>query len=505
MERGLKQYLVDHSDDADAHFLLARTVNRRGKTRDAETLLARCLDLAPDYIAARFQRARLLMRRHEFGQALLETDKLLAGDKGNPLFRQLKADVLRTVGGDDEARAIYEQLAEENRTQAECWISYGDSLRAAGLRDECIAAYRRSLACRPTFGLAWWSLANLKTYRFDGSDIESMKGVLNRHDIAAEDRINVMFSLGKAYEDLCVFAESFAWYSKANAARRLAIEHDWDTIAQRLAADRSMFTREFLENRSGAGAQAPDPIFILGRPRSGSTLIEQILSTHSAIEGTAELPYIADFAIRLEEEHGTDLPGVLLRLDPSTLTALGQEYLERVQIHRKTARPFFIDKAPANYHQIGLILLMLPNAKIIDARRHPAACSFSMFKHNYIETNLRLAELGRVYCDYVALMAHFDRVAPGRVHRVIYENVVANPEAEVRKLLDYLGLPFEERCLNFHETKRTVRTPSSEQVRRPISGEAVDHWRKFEPWLSPLVESLGPVLKEYPAVPETLR
>lgn len=501
VEQSLKEYLARHPDDADALFLAGRAANQLGKLRDAESWLASCLGTAPDFVAARFRYAKVLMHLHRYGQSLVEAERLLGQDASNPLFRQLLSDLLRAVGKDEAALPIYRQLAMQNPGEVGSWVRYGDVLRATGHPEECVAAYRHALTTRPASGIAWWSLANLKTFRFSEADTALLQDLLKKTDLAAEDRVNLMFSLGKALEDSREYEQSFAWYARANAVRRLGVNHDWDRISARLAGDMALLTPEFLETRKNSGCRTIGPIFILGRPRSGSTLIEQILATHSAIEATAELPYLADIAARLEEEHGTDLARVLAKLDPASLARLGEEYLERVQIHRRTNRPFFIDKAPANYHQVGLILLILPNAKIIDARRHPAACCFSMFKHNYVDSNLRLAELGRVYRDYVALMAHFDRVAPGRIHRVIYENLVAGPEAQVRQLFGYLGLPFEEACLKFHETKRTVRTPSSEQVRRPISGEAVEHWHNFEPWLSPLTVSLGPVLSDYPGVP----
>jgi hypothetical protein len=319
----------------------------------------------------------------------------------------------------------------------------------------------------------------------------------------------MQFALAKAFEDLGAYDRSFEQYAKANAATRLRIEYDPNTLSSGVAANKALFTSEFLRSRGGVGCKMRDPIFILGRPRSGSTLVEQILSSHSAIEGTAELPYITLLASRLEQResttYGTDYLKVLAGMEPAALTALGEEYIVDTRVHRKLDRPFFIDKKPGNFAHIGLIHLILPNAKIIDARRHPAASCLSMFKHYSSKGRIRLAELGRFYRDYVELMAHFDRVLPGRIHRVIYEDMIADPEAEVRRLLDYLDLPFEESCLRFYETKRTVLTPSSEQVRRPITGEAVDYWRNFEPWLGTLITSLGSVFTEYPSVPEELR
>lgn len=505
----LREYLDRRPDDADAVFLAARLAVQQDRRYDAVSLLARCMRLAPDFRAARFEYAKLLLRLHRHDAALAEISRLLETDADNPLFLQMKAGVLEAVGEEGLSLAIRQRLAEENPGRADCWVRLGDALRAMGHRDKGVAAYRHAIARRPTFGLAWWSLANMKNLRFADDDISAMRGLLERGDLDAEDRINLTFALGKAYEDMQAFAKSFEQYAKGNAARRLRVDYDWNDIDSEVAAQKALYTGEFLERRRGAGALAPDPVFILGRPRSGSTLVEQILSSHSAVEGTAELTYIADGVWQLLAgecaRRGIGYPQILAELPPAALTAMGEEYLERSRLHRKLGRPFFIDKAPANYHHAGLILLILPNAKIIDARRNPAACCFSMFKHNYSDTNLRLGELGHVYRNYVELMTHFDRVMPGRIHRVIHEELVADPEAEIHRLLDYVGLPFEEKCLRFHETERTIRTPSSEQVRRPISGEAVAHWRHFEPWLRPLLDSLGSVLTEYPRVPDELR
>ena len=508
-DTALAEHFAKHPDDADAFMLKAQAVARRGNPAEAASLLARCLELAPDFTVARFDYAKLLVRLSRFSAALREVDRLLLGDSINPLFRRLKAGILAATGEDEQSLAIWEQLVAESSCRAESWLMVGHALRAMGFQERSIAAYRRAIALRPSYGAAYWSLANMKTLRFSDADIGAMQEQLRRSDIATEDRTNLLFSLGKAYEDLRAYDRSFEQYAKANATMRLRIDYDWDDITSRVAGTKALFTPAFLRSRSDAGCKAPDPIFVLGRPRSGSTLIEQILSSHSAIEGTAELPYMAALARRLEEcecpATGTDYPGVLGKLEPSILTAFGEAYLEDTRAHRKLGRPFFIDKSPNNYFHVGMIHLILPNAKIIDARRHPVACCLSMFKQNFSNTNLRLNELGRVYRDYVELMAHFDHVLPGRIYRVIYEDMVGNPETEVRKLLQYLGLPFEERCLRFYETERTVRTPSSEQVRRPISGEAVDHWRHYEPWLGSLMTSLGSVLTAYPGVPEELR
>lgn len=480
---------------------------RRNSDREAAASFARCLAGAPDFAYARLCRARLLLRMHDYVEALDEIERLLLADIRNPLFRQIKASVLGALGEDVEALSIWQQLAQEYPDHAETWICCGDSLRAIGRQTESLAAYRTAIGHRPSYGLAWWSLANMKTVRFSADDIVQMQCALAGTEADANDRANLLFALGKAHEDQRAWEKAFSYYAKGNAARRLRTDYDWEDMTRELAAQKSVFARAFFQERRDAGCKSRDPIFILGRPRAGSTLLEQILSSHPDVEGTAELPYIADFAFELTRRSraaGSDYPQIIAQLDPVELLSMGEAYMERARIHRKLGRPLFVDKSPANYHQIGLILLILPNARIIDARRNPAACCFSMFKHNYTDTNLRLSELGRVYRDYVSLMAHFDRVAPGRIHRVIYERMIADPGREIRRLLDYLGLGFDEKCLRFHETERAVRTPSSEQVRRPISADAVEHWRNFEPWLSPLVASLGSVLTAYPDVPDDL-
>jgi tetratricopeptide (TPR) repeat protein len=508
-ETGLTDYLVRRPDDVDAIHLLALTVARQGRRNEAAALLARCVDLAPEFAAARFNYAKLLLQMDRYVAALHEVDRLLADDGTNPLFRQAKANILGFMGDTEQELAICEQLAAENPDRPESQVAYGHALRSMGLRDKSVAAYRRAIACNPSFGLAWWGMANMKTVRFTDADIALMLDQLKRPDVAPDDRMQIQIALGKAYEDQRAYQRSFEHYAKANAAMRLRFEYDADRTASRVAANKALFTADFLKSRSEAGCKASDPIFVLGQPRSGSTLIEQILSSHSAIEGTAELPYIPSLVLRLEEcecrDLQTDYPGVLGKLPPSLLTALGEDYMRDTAVHRKLGRPFFIDKKPANYHHIGLIHLILPNAKIIDARRNPAACSLSIFKQYYSRTRPRLGEIGRAYRDYVELLAHFDRVMPGRVHRIIYEELVADPEAEVRRLLAYLGLPFEESCLRFYETERAILTPSSEQVRRPITGEAVDYWRNYEPWLGPLIQSLGTVMTAYPDVPDELR
>lgn len=508
VEEELTHYLHRHPGEPDAVFLMAQAISRRGRIREAVSLLAQSLENAPSFAAARYLLAKLLIRLNRYEAAHAQVTLLLADDPHNAQLRQMKAAILGATGDDEHAVEVWRDLIEEFSERADLWIGRGDALRAVGRQTESLAAYRKAISCRPSFGLAWWCLANMKTVRLDDADIAQMRSELDGTRAGPEDRANILFALGKAYEDRGDFARAFEHYAKGNAARRLRTDYDWNDIVREPAAQKALFTAEFLKSRSGAGIRAADAIFILGRPRSGSTLIEQILSSHSAIEGTAELPYVADLAFDLDERNPgrteTGYPGVLARLDPAEFATMGGSYMEKSRVHRRLGRQHFIDKAPANYHHVGLIALMLPNAKIIDARRNPAACCFSMFKHNYVETNLRLAELALVWRNYAELMAHFDRVLPGRVHRIFYEELVADPRAEIERLLAYLELPFEEDCLRFYQTRRAVRSPSSEQVRRPISTEAVEHWHNFDPWLKPLLDGLGPALSRYPRVPNEL-
>jgi tetratricopeptide (TPR) repeat protein len=508
-EHELRQYLARNARDPEALAFLAHSLGQRGRRKEAAAFLARALELAPDFVAARFNHADLLFSLNRFDAALAEANRLLAGDKRNPLFRQFKAKVLDSLGETSQALAIMEALAQENSLRADSWITYGHALRAAGEQKKAITAYRTAIGLKPTAGLAYGNLANLKTFRFSDEEIGDMEVVLKRADLPPDDRINLQFALAKAHEDRGDYARAYEFYAKGNAAVRLRFNYDPEALTAGIRRTKATFGREFMEARDGAGCQAPDPIFIVGRQRSGSTLIEQILASHSAIEGTAELPYIADIAGEIADVEGP-AGGAhyfenLAKLSSETLTWFGERYLERARLHRKTARPFFIDKNPGNHFHVGLIALILPNARIIDARRNPAAVCWSQFTHHFTMTNLRLTEFARAWTDYAALMAHFDAVLPGKIHRVIYENLVSDTEGEVRRLLDHLGLPFEENCLRFYETERAVMTPSSEQVRRPITREALDHWRHFEPWLGPMLNTLGDAFTCYPELPATLR
>ncbi|HZX70856.1 MAG TPA: sulfotransferase [Rhodanobacter sp.] len=505
----LREHLKQAPTDVAAIRMFAEVAARVGRNEDALNLLARCLELAPGFHAARQNYALVLHRSNRPGEALAEIERLLAIDPQHPGYRNIKAVVLCRTGDYEPAIAIYADLLQRYPGNPKVWMSYGHALKTAGHGERAVAAYRRSLELQPSFGEVWWSLANLKTFRFSAADLALMNEQLARVDLADEDRLHLEFAIGKAQEDAGEYAVSFRHYAQGNAIRHNQLHYSADDTHARVEHIRQQYTAEFFAARAGLGSSARDPIFIVGLPRSGSTLIEQILSSHSQVEGTMELPEVTSITRMLRAQGDADsaMPyhKALAGLDADALRELGERYLAHTRIQRKTAAPLFIDKMPNNFMHLGLIQLMLPNATIIDARRHPLACGFSIFKQHFARGqgfSYSLDDIGRYYRDYVALMAHFDEVLPGRVHRVIYERMVEDTETEVRRLLDHCGLPFEASCLRFFENARPVRTASSEQVRQPIYREGVDHWRHYAPWLEPLQASLGPVLESYPVAPE---
>lgn len=505
----LRAHLKQAPTDVAAIRMLAEVAARLGRDEDADVLLARCLELAPGFHAARQNHALVLNRCNRHAEALAQIERLLEIEPGNPGYRNLKAVILCRIGDYAPAIGIYDTLLAEHPRHAKIWMSYGHALKTAGRQDDAIAAYRSSIALNPEFGDAYWSLANLKTFRFSAAELQAMRGQLARDDLNAEHRQHFEFAIGKALEDAGEYAGSFQHYQRGNALRRQDVPYSADDTSARVERAKQVYTREFFAQRAGSGSTAADPIFIVGLPRAGSTLIEQILSSHSAVEGTMELPELIALTRTLRRQvdrmqvdgmQAKTYHDVLSALDADQLRELGERYLERTRIHRKSGARLFIDKMPNNFAHIGLIQLALPNAKIIDARRHPLACCFSGFKQHFASGQAftyDLQDLGRYYRDYVALMAHFDDVLPGRIHRIIYENMVADTETEVRRLLAYCGLPFEEPCLRFFENTRAVRTASSEQVRQPIYREGIDHWRHYDPWLGPLKTALGPVLESW--------
>lgn len=506
-ERILKPYLARHPTDVAAIRMLAELAGRLGRNVDAENLLRRAVDLSPSFAPARFNLATVLHRQSRAVEALDELDRLLAEEPDNPAYLNLKGAVLSRIGDHDEAIAQFEGVLRHRPNNATIWMSYGHALKTVGRQPDSIAAYRRSIDLRSGLGEAWWSLANLKTVRFVEDDIGRMEQALEDGGISEEDRFHLHFALGKALEDAGQWERSFGHYAEGNRLRRVRIDYSADETHDQVVRAQALFTPAFFAERAGQGADAADPIFVLGMPRSGSTLVEQILASHPLVEGTRELPDIMAIAQRLSgrklRSDPSLYPEALASLGADELRALGEEYLERARVHRKTDRPFFVDKMPNNWAHAGLIHLILPNAKIIDTRRHPLGCCFSNFKQHFARGqtfSYSLEDIGRYYADYVAAMAHIDAVLPGRVHRVLHEDMVADTETQVRRLLDHLGLPFDPACLRFWETERAVQTASSEQVRRPIFREGLDQWQHFDPWLGPLKAVLGGLDAHYPAL-----
>jgi len=504
----LRAHLKQYPTDVAAIRMFAELAARLGRLADAENLLARCLELAPGFTAARHNYAVVLHRQAKSVDALREVERLLGGDRRNPGYRSLQAAALARLGEYERSIATYAGLLADYPGQPKLWMSQGHALKTAGRQAESIEAYRRSIELEPSLGEAYWSLANLKTYRFAPAEIEAMRTQLARTGLGAEDRLHLHFALGKATEDAGDHAAAFAHYAEGNRLRRATLAYDADETTALVRRAQALFTPDFFASRRGSGAPAPDPIFVVGLPRSGSTLVEQILASHPAVEGTMELPdllgLVRELSGRTRRSEPSKYPDALAELGPEALRALGERYLAQTRIQRKTDKPFFIDKMPNNWAHVGLIQLILPNARIVDTRRHPLSCCFSAFKQHFARGQgftYSLEDVGRYYRDYAALMTHFDSVLPGRVHRVIYERMVEDTEAEIRRLLAHCGLEYDERCLHFYENDRAVRTASSEQVRSPIFRDAVDHWRHYEPWLGPLRQALGPALDGYPDAP----
>jgi tetratricopeptide (TPR) repeat protein len=507
-ENILNQALAINPTDVVTVRMLGEFHLRMGRLREAEATIRRAVDLAPGCIPTRNLYCVALNQLMDWKGSNEQLQILLEQQPGNPRLQAMLAANLIMLGERDEALRIFDKVRTEVGTDKEFWLNYGHAGRAVGRDNQVIVdAYRKGLELDPGFGAAWWALADLKTYRFSPAEIEMMREQLKREDLADGQRSHLEFALGKALEDEGAYAESFEHYSNANARRRPYVPYNADSVHADIARAKSVFTPAFFSARKGRGCLAPDPIFIVGMPRAGSTLVEQILASHSQVEGTMELPDLGDMVGRLIRQNpDKPFPDLLLDFDDAALRKLGEDYLERTRYQRKLGRPFFTDKAGNNFVYVGLIHIILPNAKIIDARRHPLACGFSCYKQAFAPGALHLSydqtDVGRYYRDYADVMRHYDKVLPGRVHRIFHESLLENPDAEIRRLLQYCGLPFEEQCLRFHETERTVRTSSSQQVRQPIQKKKVEIWQHYEAYLQPMKDALGEVLTRYPEMPE---
>ena len=503
-------------DDPPAIRLLGEISWRRGDMTEALALVERAVTVAPGFDLARDFLVRLLMQTNRLPEALEHAEALADSPIRSPSHDLLRASVLVRLGDQAQAGAIYERLLADDADQPQVWQNLGHVLKTLGKQADAVRAYREAVTRRATMGEAWWSLANLKTVKLGPEDVAAMQAALQALDpgreAAREDVFHLHFSLGKALEDAADYAASFRHYDLGNRLRRTLAPYDASAFSAEVAATARAFTGDFLAQRGPGGCPAADPIFVVGLPRSGSTLVEQILASHSQVEGTMELSEMMVIASRLQSrvDQGEfpDFRAMVASLTPADRLRLGEEYIERTRVHRQTDRPLFIDKMPNNWQHVGLIRLILPNAKIIDARRHPLGCCVSGWKQHFARGQVftyDLGEIGRYYRDYVALMAAYDEAAPGGVRRVIYEQMVADTEGEVRRLLADLDLPFEPGCLEFYNNDRAVRTASSEQVRRPIFKDGLEQWKNYEAWLDPLREALGPVVSASPESPADWR
>jgi tetratricopeptide (TPR) repeat protein len=496
-ERIVRAYLLKHGDHVEAMRLLAKIGMELDVLDDAELLLDGVLAISPKYHPARFDLVRTLLKRHKHVRALEELDTLLAAEPDNRNYRTTYATACIGLGKDERALELYRGLLAEAPQAADVQLSVGHVLKTLGRPAESVDAYRAAAAIRPSFGDAYWSLANLKTYRFTDDELTRMRVEAEAPTTQLVDRYHLCFALAKGLEDRAAYEESFAYYERGNALKKSELRYRPEPVERNTRLQKAICSREFFASRAGAGATSHEPILIVGLPRAGSTLLEQILASHSQVDGTMEL---ADIPRLVQELQGREAdsdnpryPHVLKEMSAAEFARLGEKYLADTRVYRG-AKPRFIDKMPNNFRHLGLVHLLLPNAKIIDARREPMACCFSNFKQLFAsgqEFTYSIEDIARYYRTYVELMEHWDAVLPGTVLRVQHEDVVEDLEGSVRRILDFCELEFEPACVDFHKTERSVRTASSEQVRQPIFKEGLDQWRHFEPWLGPLKHALA--------------
>ena len=494
-ENTLRAYLLKSGDHVEALRLLARIEHQRDVLDEAESLFEAALRLAPNYLAARLDYVRVLIDRQKYLRAREEIDTLLKLQPGNSDYLSLYAAACVGLGQHEPAIALYRQLLAVSPRSADLHVSLGHSFKTVGRLKEATESYQMAAAARPSFGDAWWSLANLKTYRFSQNEIAQMRAEEAASAAHSVHPYHLCFALGKAFEDRNEYAESWQYYERGNALKRTESRYHPDITETNTRQQIEVCTSQFFAARVGVGVADADPIFVVGLPRSGSTLIEQILASHSQVEGTQELSEIQRIVLGLREKY----PDVLAELAPEDFRRLGERYMTDTRAYRGP-KPFFIDKMPNNFRHVGLIHLMLPKAKIIDARREPMACCFSNLKQLFArgqEFTYSIGDISRYYRTYIELMRHWDAVLPGRILRVWYEDVVEDLEVNVRRILEFCGLEFEPACVEFYKTERTVRTASSEQVRQPIFRDGLFQWRNYEPWLGPLKDSLDDALIRY--------
>jgi tetratricopeptide (TPR) repeat protein len=501
-ERLLRMRLTQAPNDVDALAALADLLARNGLLGEAAALLHRALALAPDAHRIRLNLSELHQRQSHFPIALSLMHEVPLQLRSSFDLQAREAALLGQLGRRDEEIAIYRNLVREQPRNASLWMTLGNALNYAGKRDEAVAALRKAIRLQPTFGEPWWSLANLKQFRFEERDVAAMKRSLGEK-LRPGDALHFHFALGRAFEQRGDYRQSFEHYAEGNRLRAAALKGDQRRITAFVDAAIATFTPELFDHYKGAGCQDEGPIFVVGLQRSGSTLVEQILASHPEIEGTAELmtmQHLWEELATLGYRNGRNVFEQVVHSERAVFRQIGEQYLARTRAYRLEGKRYFVDKLPANWMNLGLIRLALPNARIIDARRHPMACGFSNFKQHYatgVTFAYSLESIGHFYRDYLRLMRHFDAVQPGSIHHVLNERLIDDPEGEVRRMLDLVGLPFDPSCLDFHSNRRAVHTPSAEQVRRPINREGIDAWRNYQPWLGPLEQALGTAVEDW--------
>jgi tetratricopeptide (TPR) repeat protein len=501
-ERLYRRVLRDNPRNVDALRLLALIALGADKPDDAETLLLRAIDIAPDFLLALLDLGRLRKDQDRYGEALECFDRVIALEPNQPQAHFHRAATLARASFTDEAIAAYRRCLAIRPTHTGALLGLGHVLKAIGDYDAAVASYRACIREAPNFGETYWSLANLKTYRFDDAMVAEMEERADAQGDNVQSKVNFLFALGKAFEDRGDYERAWNYYRRGNQTHRAQVKYD--PVQSEFMNDRlvAVYGAELIESLRGAGHPDTSPIFILGLPRSGSTLLEQVLASHTEVEGTSELPYVGRLAtsLNLNRKDGVNYPEAMRELGPANLAALGREYLDRARMHRRSGAPRFIDKMPNNFPNVGLIALMLPNSRIIDARRHPLDACLSNYRQLFAlgqNFTYDLTEIGEYYLQYQRMMDHWERVLPGRVLTVQYEDVVADFETQVRRLLEFCGLPWQDACLRFYESERPVRTPSAVQVRRPIYDGSVGHWKHYEHHLGELIDVIAPIRDRY--------
>lgn len=496
-----RQMLQDHlllsPNDADALSILAEIAANQRSTEEATILLRRAL--AADPSVNRRLALVFHLQKSAPAHALAEIEQLPQSVRNDFEVQAVESGIAGALGMHDRQIALYKSMLRDQPGNPGVWVSLGNALKTVGRTNDAIKALQKAIRADPAHGDAWWTLANFKSFKFLPADIGRMQAAL-RSRPGEDHALHIHFALGKAFEDRREFEQSFRHYAAGNAIRARTFSPDQVEVTDFVDESLKTITPEFFERHAGSGHSDGSPIFVVGLHRSGSTLIEQILASHPLIEGTTELPVMRSIRDRLSRSSGLSAAEAIAAVSPSEMRAIGEEYIDRTRPFRQTDRPYFVDKMPSNWMNLALIRAALPNAHVIDARRHPMACGFSNFKQNYatgLGFSYDLRWIGAFYRDYWRFMQHFEQVQPGVVCRMINEQLIEQPEAEVRRMIDHLGLPFDPACLEFHKTDRAIRTPSAEQVRRPINRAGVDVWRDYEPWLGGLKQALGPALDHW--------